>query len=92
MQKNGSIRKLGLISKFLVSQTGQQIFTIYILLNISRSKDNQTMNFGQLVEYKIGNIFLEKNNAQNLVGKLVLDVFYKKSKLSISLDQHSEIL
>ena len=92
MQKNGSIRKLWLISKFLVSQTGQQIFTIYILLNISRSKDNQTMNFGQLVEYKIGNIFLEKNHAQNLVGKLVLDVFYKKSKLSISLDQHSEIL
>ena len=40
---------------------------INILLNISRSKDNQTMKFGQLIEY-IRNIFLEKsytNHTQN---------------------------
>ena len=30
------------------------------LLNISRSKGNQTMKFGQLVELKMRNIFLEK--------------------------------
>ena len=31
-----------------------------ILPNISRSKRNQTMKFGQLVDYDIRNIFLEK--------------------------------
>ena len=42
-------------------QTGQQIFTIHILPNISRSKGNQTMELGQLLEYNIGNIFLQKS-------------------------------
>ena len=36
---------------------GQQIITIHILSNISRSKDNHTMKFGQLIEYKMRNIF-----------------------------------
>ena len=31
------------------------------MFNISRSKDIQTMKSGQLVEYNIGNIFLEKS-------------------------------
>ena len=31
---------------------------MHILANISRSKDNQTMKFGQLIEYN-RNIFLE---------------------------------
>ena len=31
MQEHGLIRKLKLISKFLTSQTGQQIITIHIL-------------------------------------------------------------
>ena len=30
------------------SQTGQQVITIPILNNISRSKENQGMKFGQL--------------------------------------------
>ena len=34
----------------MTSQTGQQIITIQILPNISRSKGNQTMKFGQLIE------------------------------------------
>ena len=34
---------------------------IHILLNISRSKDNQTMKFGQLIECNMRNIFLEKS-------------------------------
>ena len=44
----------------MTSRTGQQIITIHTLLNISRSKGNQTMKFGQLVEFKMKNIFLEK--------------------------------
>ena len=44
----------------MTSQTGQQITTIHILSNISRSKGNQTMKFGQLIEHSLGNIFLQK--------------------------------
>ena len=38
------IRKLRLISKFITSQTGQQIITTRILSIISRYKDNQAIN------------------------------------------------
>ena len=34
---------------------------MHILPNISRSKGNQTIKFGQLIEYKLGNIFVEKS-------------------------------
>ena len=51
---------LTFISKCITSQTGQQIITIYILPNISRSKDNQVMKFGQLIKYNARNIFLGK--------------------------------
>ena len=44
----------------MTSQADKQIITIHILPNISRSKDNQTVKFGQLIEYNMGNIFLEK--------------------------------
>ena len=40
-------KKVGLIPKFITSQTGQQIITIHILPNISRSKGNQTMKLSQ---------------------------------------------
>ena len=40
-----SIRKLRLISKFVESRIGQQIISIQILYNISRSKGNQTMKY-----------------------------------------------
>ena len=36
--------------------------TIHISPNISRSKSNQTMKFGQLIEYKKRNIFLQKSS------------------------------
>ena len=42
-------------------QPGKQIIGIHILPNISRNKDNQTMKFGQLIEYNTKNIFLEKS-------------------------------
>ena len=57
---NSLIRKLRLTSKFMTSQPGLQTFAIYILSNISQSKGNQTMKFGQLIEYNKGNIFLQK--------------------------------
>ena len=53
-----SYRKNGLISE--QTQPGEQTVTIHILPNISRSKDNQTMKFGQLIEYN-NNTFLQKS-------------------------------
>ena len=41
----------------MTSQPGLQ--TIAILPNISQSKGNQTMAFGQLIEYNKGNNFLQ---------------------------------
>ena len=43
----------------MTSQPGQQTIIIHILPNISRSKGNKTMNFGQLVEYNKINICLK---------------------------------
>ena len=61
----------------MTSQTGQQIITIHILPNISRSKGNQTMKFGQSVEYNMRNIFLEKSYIK-CGGEASLRPFYKK--------------
>ena len=60
----------------MTSQTGQQISTINILPNTSRSKDNQTIKFGQLIEYNMRNISF-KNHPQNMVKKLVQNPFIK---------------
>ena len=70
----------------MTSQPGKQIIVTNILPNTSRSKDNQTMKFGQLIEYNIEPFFL-KNNSQNVVEKEFPELFLKKSKLSLSLDQ-----
>ena len=45
--------------------------TIHILPNISRSKDNQALRFGQLVEY---NMFF-KNHAEKGAVTLISDLF-----------------
>ena len=58
------------------SQTGKQKTAIHILPNILRNKGNQTMKFGQLIEYNMRNIFLEKL-CTNVVEKLVPDPFLK---------------
>ena len=42
-------------------QPGKQTIAIQILPSISRSKGNQTMKFGQLIEYNMKKIFLEKS-------------------------------
>ena len=44
----------------MTSQTGQQIITKHVLSKILRNKGNQAMKFGQLLEYNMRNIFLEK--------------------------------
>ena len=41
-------------------QPGLQKIAIQILPNISQSKGNQAMKFGQLIEYNKRNIFLQK--------------------------------
>ena len=42
----------------MISEPGKQTVTICILLNISESKGNQTMEIDQLTEYDIRNTFL----------------------------------
>ena len=86
MYKNGLIRKIKLILKFMTSQPGQQTIATHILPNISRNKDNQTMKFGQLIEYNLRNIFVEKSNTK-YAGETIPRPLSKISKLSISLDQ-----
>ena len=53
---------------------------------MSRSKGNPTMKFGQLMEYNMRNIFLEKSYTK-CGGKTCNRLFSGKSELSISLDQ-----
>ena len=58
MYKNGLTEKIRLISTFMTSQPGEKRIIIHILLNISRTKDNQSMKFGQLIEYSKTKSFL----------------------------------
>ena len=53
---------------------------------ISRSKDNQAIKFGQLIEYKVKNIFVEKSYTK-CAAETIPRTLSKKSKSSISLDQ-----
>ena len=75
----------------MTSQTREQIITIQILAEISRSKDNQKMKFVQFMECNMRKIFIEKLYT-NVMEKLFPDAFLKKSKFSISLDEQSENL
>ena len=51
-----------------------------------RSKGNQTMKFGQLIEYSTRNIFLEKSYTE-WGGEASPRPFSEKLNLSIFLDQ-----
>ena len=44
----------------MTSQPGLQTIAIHILPNISESKGNQAIKFGQLIELNKVNIFLQK--------------------------------
>ena len=70
----------------MTSQPVKQTITIHILPYISRSEDNQTVKFGQLIEYNMRKIFLEKSYPK-FGGETSPKPFSKKSKLSASLDQ-----
>ena len=70
----------------MTSQADSQTIVIHILPNISRTKGNQTMKFGQLIECNMRNIFLEKSYTK-CDGETSLRPFSEKLKLSISLDQ-----
>ena len=48
----------------MTSQTATQTITMNMLPNISKSEGNQTMKFGQLIEYTVRNIFLQKSCRQ----------------------------
>ena len=65
----------------MTSKTGQQIIAMYIyiyiyIVHISRSKSNQVVKFGQLIEYIMRNIFLEKSYTK-FYGKASPRPFYK---------------
>ena len=70
----------------MTSQHGKQTLVIHILPNILRSKGNQAIKFGQLIEYNMRNIFLEKSYTK-CGGETSPRPFSEKLKLSISLDQ-----
>ena len=75
----------------MTSQPGQQTVAIHIFPNISRSKGNQTVKFGQLIECNMRNIFLEKTYAK-CDGETSPRPFSAKLKLCISLDQQPKVL
>ena len=62
------------------------MITIHILSNISRSKGNQKMKFGQLMECNMRKSFLEKSYTK-CGGETSPRLFSEKLKLSISLNQ-----
>ena len=70
----------------MMSQTGQQMITINILLKISISKNK----FGQLVEYKMKDFF--EKLYKECGGEASPRIFNKKLKLIIALDQQCEML
>ena len=75
----------------MTSQLGKQTVAIHIMPNISKNKRNQSMKFGQLIDYNTKNFFLEKLYTK-FGGWTIPRNFPKKSKLSVSLDQQSEVL
>ena len=45
----------------MTAQAGEKVITIHILPNISRSKGNQAIKFGQLIKNCMRNFFLQKS-------------------------------
>ena len=59
--------------------------------NIARSKGNQAMKFGPVIEYNMRSIFVEKSYT-TIAGETIPRFLSKKSKLSIPLDQKCKVL
>ena len=64
----------------MARQIGQQITTTLALSSFSRSKGNQTIRFGQLIEYNMRNYFLGKSY-KKCSGEASPRRFYKKFKI-----------
>ena len=62
-----------------------------MLPNTARSNGNQRMKLGRIIEYHMRSIFLGKLCTE-CGGETIFRPFSKKSKLSVSLDQKSEVL
>ena len=79
-----------MISKFMRPSTGKLKITKHILSNISRTEDNQSMKFGQLIECNVRNIFLQKlcRKWHRVSSSRPLFVFYKASYEVKASDQH----
>ena len=59
----------------MMSQTGEKIIKTHIVPNISRSKSNQTIKFGQLMKCS-GEIFFSLEIMHKIgVGRLAQDLF-----------------
>ena len=56
---------------------------IHIFPNISRSKGNQAMKFGQLIQYNMKNIFVEKSYTK-CAGEIISRPLSKKKIERIS--------
>ena len=84
-------KKVKFISKSMTSENDKQIITIHMLPNTLRIKSNQTLKFSRLIEHNMRHIFLEKSCTKS-GGEASPRPFSKKSKLSTSLDQQSEML
>ena len=74
-----------LILEFMTSQPGKQKIIIHILTGTLRSKGNQRTKLGQLIEYNMRNIFIEKSYTK-CGGEITPRPFPKKSKPGISVN------
>ena len=70
----------------MTSQSGKQAIAMHILPNISTSKCNQTIKFGQLIECNKRNTFFKKSYIK-CDTETIHRTFCKKLKLSVSLYQ-----
>ena len=64
----------------MMSQPRKQAIATHILPNISRSKVNQAMKFGQLIEYNMRNIFVEKLYTK-CAGEIISQTLIQKIKI-----------
>ena len=67
----------------MTSHIAQQVIIIYILFNISGSKGNQAMKFGQLIEYR-GRKFSSKLIQKESQGDELQTCFCFLKKLCIN--------
>ena len=75
----------------MMSQPEKETIAIHILPNIPRSKGNQTMKFGQIIEYNTRNISFSEKSCTKCDGETIPRPFSKKSKLKLSLDQQPKV-